>query len=68
MLALAAQIEKDLKADLETFDIQDKASLSSIHTSLYVIAMLKEDASSAAQHLQEVRGLRDQGLGRLSVD
>ena len=35
MLALALQVEKDLKADLEKLDIQDKGALQRIYSGLY---------------------------------
>jgi hypothetical protein len=61
--ALATQVEKDLLADLETYDVQDKGALASIHTSLYFTALVRRDFPSAAKHLEAVRGFQE-GLGK----
>lgn len=63
--ALATQVEKDLKGDLEAFDIRDKASLTSLHTTLYVTAMLRRDFAGAGKHLELVRALQDNPLAKL---
>jgi len=65
VLALARQVEKDLMADLEAFDVRDKASLTSLHTSLYVTAMLKRDFAAAGAHLEKVRGLQENSIAKL---
>lgn len=62
---LAAQLERDVKGDLEAFDVRDSASLVSLHTSLYLAAMLQGDFAAAGQHLEKVRGLQEEGPARL---
>lgn len=63
--ALAAQVEKDIKADLETYDVRDKASLTSLHTTLYLTAMLRKDVAAAGTCLERVRDLQDTPLAKL---
>ncbi len=65
VLALAAQVEKNLEADLEKSDLQDKGSLARIHTALYATAMLKKDFGAAGGHLERVRGLQESPVGKL---
>jgi len=57
-LALATQMERALKADLETFEGRDKAALMGLHTTLYATALLRKDLAGAEAHLETVRGLR----------
>jgi|GEM_PF-1756276 len=65
VIALAMQVEKDLKADLEAYDVLDKASLTSIYTSLYVTGLLRKDLAAAEKYLELVRGFQDEGVGKL---
>ncbi len=65
VLVLARQVERDLKADLEAFEVRDKASLTSLYTSLYVTALLREDFPAAGTCLERVRGLQENGVAKL---
>ncbi|MBI2841478.1 MAG: PD40 domain-containing protein [Acidobacteria bacterium] len=65
MLALALQVEKDLKADLSKYDIQDKSVLQRIYSGLYGIAMLKRDYAEARRYLGLVQGLQENPVARL---
>lgn len=62
--ALAAQLEQDVKGDLDTFEVSDSASLASLHSSLYFAAMLQGDFAAAGQHLEKVRSLQEAGPAR----
>jgi Tol biopolymer transport system component len=65
MLALALQLENDLKADLGKAESQDGSTLQRIHVGLYGIAMLKKDHAEARRHLELVRGLQGNPAARL---
>lgn len=65
VLALAAQVEKNLQADLSAVHVQEKSSLARIHTALYATAMLKKDFPAAGRHLERVRGLQESPVGKL---
>ncbi len=65
MLALALQVEKDLKADLSKHDIQDKGGLQRIYSGLYGIAILKRDYAEARRDLDLVQELQENPAARL---
>jgi Tol biopolymer transport system component len=65
VLALALQVEKDMQADLEKLDIQDKASLQRIYVGFYGIALLKKDYSEARRYMELVRGLLENPIAQL---
>jgi len=64
MLALARQLEMNLKRDLATHEIQDKGLLQGIHTDLFVIAVLKQDPAEAQKQLERVQALMEDPNGR----
>jgi Tol biopolymer transport system component len=65
MLALSLQLERDLKADLGKYDIQDKNVRQRYYVGLYAIAMLKKDHPEARRYLDLVRGLQENPTARL---
>lgn len=59
MLALARQLETNLKADVQTLGPGDKATLTRTYSSLMAIAMVKRDRAVARRYLELVRDLQD---------
>ncbi len=59
VLALARQMETNLKADLEKLDARDKATLTRTYSSLMAIAMVRSDHAAARRYLELVRELQD---------
>ena len=59
MLALARQLETNLKADVETLGPGDKATLTRTYSSLMAVAMVKRDHAAARRYLELVRELLD---------
>lgn len=66
ILELANAIEKDLKADLEKYDIQDQTATRRIYGTLLTIAMLKEDFPAARELVKTVRGLQEKPAQKLT--
>lgn len=66
ILELANAIEKDLKADLEKYDIQDQTATRRINGTLLTIAMLKEDFPAARELVKTVRGLQEKPAQKLT--
>ena len=64
-LVLALQLEKDLKADLGRYDIQDDRARQPHYAALYSIAMLKKDHLEARRYLELVRGLQGSPAAQL---
>ncbi len=65
LLTLARELEKDKQADLEIYDIQDSASLASLHNSLYTVSLLKKDYAAAYRHLELVREHQESPVKKL---
>lgn len=65
MLALALAVEKDLRADLEKYDIQDKTALKRFYGSLSAIALLKKDYPEARTMNARVKDLQEKPGDRL---
>lgn len=65
VLALALQLERDMKADLGKSDTLDRSVLQRIYTGLYGIAMLRRDHPEARRYLELVRGLQGNPTARL---
>ncbi|HEU4764900.1 MAG TPA: hypothetical protein VFT93_04535, partial [Candidatus Eisenbacteria bacterium] len=59
ILELARAVEKDMKADLDKYDIQDPTAVRRMYGTLLTIAMLKEDYPSAKQLVVQIRNLED---------
>ncbi len=64
VLSLATALEKTLRRDLETCDIQNPALLLGIHTNLYMIAVLKQDLAEAQKQGDQVRALTEDTMRR----
>jgi subtilisin family serine protease len=59
VLALAAPVEANLKADLERYDIKDNATLRSVYGGLLTIAQFKEDWAAVPALVEQIRALQD---------
>lgn len=66
ILELANAIEKDLRADLEKYDIQDQTATRRIYGTLLTIAMLKEDFPAARELVKTVRALQEKPAQKLT--
>lgn len=66
IVELANAIEKDLKADLDKYDIQDQTATRRIYGTLLTIAMLKEDFPAARELVNTVRGLQEKPAQKLT--
>jgi len=66
ILDLAKAIQKDMKADLEKYDIQDQTATRRIYGTLLTIAMLQEDYPAAKQLVATVRGLQEKPAQKLT--
>ncbi len=64
--ALAAAIEKDIRADLARFDIQDVTAVRRMHGTLLTIAMLKGDDAAAARQVAIVREMQEKPSAKLT--
>lgn len=65
MLTLAAAVEKDLRADLAKYDIQDKTALKRFYGSLSVIALLRKDYPAAREANAKVKELQEKTSEKL---
>jgi len=66
ILELAGAVEKDMKADLDKYDIQDPTATRRMYGTLLTIAMLKEDYPSAKQLVAQIRDLQDKPAQKLT--
>jgi len=64
--ALADAIEKDIRADLANFDIQDVTAVRRMHGTLLTIAMLKGDDAEAAKQVTIVREMQEKPAAKLT--
>ncbi|MCU0977167.1 MAG: S8 family serine peptidase [Steroidobacteraceae bacterium] len=64
--ALAEAIERDVRADLARFDIQDVTAVRRMHGTLLTIAMLKGDDAEASKQLLIVREMQEKPSARLT--
>ena len=67
VLELAAAVEKDVKADLEKYDIQDQTAVRRMYGTLLTIAMLKGDAAAARELVVKVRDLQEKPAEKLTT-
>jgi hypothetical protein len=67
LLPLADQLERDIRADLAQFDIQDNATLRGIHQTLASLAMLRGQWSALPGHAARLRELTDKPEQRAST-
>ena len=61
--ALAAAIEKDIRSDLERYDIQDVTAVRRMHGTLLTMFMLKGDYAEARNKGLMVRGMQEKPAG-----
>lgn len=66
IVELASAVEKDMKADLDKYDIQDPTANRRIYGTLLTIAMLKEDYPAAKQLVAQIRELQDKPAQKLT--
>ncbi|HEY6573121.1 MAG TPA: hypothetical protein VI198_07345, partial [Candidatus Eisenbacteria bacterium] len=66
VLELANAVEKDLKADLDKYDIQDQTAMRRIYGTLLTIAMMKGDYPAARELVKTVRGLQEKPAQKLT--
>jgi subtilisin family serine protease len=66
ILDLANAVEKDMKSDLEKYDIQDQTATRRMYGTLLTIAMLKEDSPAARQLVATVRDLQEKPAQKLT--
>jgi subtilisin family serine protease len=66
MLELAGAVEKDIKADLDKYDIQDPTAMRRMYGTLLTIAMLKGDAPAARDLITKVRELQEKPAQKLT--
>jgi subtilisin family serine protease len=64
--ALAEAIEKDIRADLARFDIQDVTTVRRMHGMLLTVAMLKGDDAEASRLVKIVREMQEKPSARLT--
>jgi subtilisin family serine protease len=65
VLELAGEVQKDVQADLDKYDIQDKTTLRRFHGMLLNVAMLRKDWDVAKKEIEVVRGLQDKPADKL---
>jgi subtilisin family serine protease len=66
LVELANAVEKDMKADLDKYDIQDQTATRRMYGTLLTIAMLKEDYASAKPLVKTVRDLQEKPAQKLT--
>ena len=64
--ALAEAIEKDIRSDLATYDIQDVTAVRRMHGTLLTIAMLKGDYAEALNQVAIVREMQEKPSAKLT--
>lgn len=65
VLALALQVEKDLKVAVQQATTQDKASLMALKSTLFAICLLKKDFAEGRRYLEAVRELQEVATAKL---
>ena len=65
--SLAEAIEKDIRSDLATYDIQDVTAVRRMHGSLLTIAMLRGDAAEARKQVAIVRDMEEKPAAKLTT-
>lgn len=63
--ALAEAIERDIRADLETYDIQDVTTVRGMQSTLLTIAVLKGDDETARALVATVREMQEKPSSKL---
>ena len=65
VLALALQVEKDLKVAVKQASPEDRASLVSLNSALFTISLLKRDFVESRRYLEAVRELQEAATAKL---
>ncbi|HTJ21791.1 MAG TPA: S8 family serine peptidase [Gemmatimonadaceae bacterium] len=65
--ALAAQLQADLRADLATYDIHDRATLKSYYGTLSDLALLRSDYGTAVAYQDSIHAIEDKPGVRLTT-
>lgn len=66
LLPLAAQLERDIQADLAAFDIRDAAAQRELLSARLSVALLRGDAATVSQLGAQIRALQDKPGPRLT--
>ena len=66
IVGLALAIEKNIKADLEKYDIQDTTAVRRMYDTLLQIAMLKKEHGTARELVGKVREMQEKPAQRLT--
>lgn len=66
VLALAAEVQRDLKADLEAYEIPDRTTLKGYYRILRTIAFLQSRTDDALALGDTIRGLEDKEAAQLT--
>lgn len=64
--ALAEAIERDIRSDLASYDIQDVTAVRRMHGNLLTIALLRGDHAEARKQVEIVRGMQEKPSARLT--
>jgi hypothetical protein len=67
LLPLAAQLERDIQADLAAFDIRDAAAQRELLSARLSVALLRGDAATVSQLGAQIRALQDKPGPRLTT-
>lgn len=63
--ALADAVQKDIEADLATYDVEDTTTLKKLKGTLLAIAILKDDTETALRLIREIRDLETKPSAKL---
>jgi subtilisin family serine protease len=66
VLALATEVDKNVRADLDKYDIQDPTAVRRMKGTLINVALIKGDAATARQLILEVRASQDKPSPKLT--
>jgi subtilisin family serine protease len=67
VLKLAAEVETDIKKDLDRYDIDDKTAVRRFYGTLLEISMLREDYKEALKQIDKVRELSEKPALKLTA-
>src|SRR5438128_8153731 len=66
VLDLATAVDKDIRGQLDKYDIQDPTAVRRMKGTLVTVALLKGDDATAHQLILEVRGMQDKPSAKLT--
>jgi subtilisin family serine protease len=67
MAALAAEVRKDLEADLQAYDIEDRTTLQGFVATELALAMLHNDYAESLKKVAELQALQDKPSAKLTT-